>query len=141
MGRRVVDGAAGQRPDLIDDRRDDDSALRVVILTLLALDGVLCALAAALLLPSYLGSIWFPISAVGAGAVNSALVWAASQWTSSGRLMALPVLTFGLTVAVLTLGGPGDDMVLAGAGIAGFGPILLMLIGAGLPLLLMQRLV
>ena len=115
-------------------------AFRVVVLTLLGLDGVLCALAAALLLPSYLGPVWFPISAVIAGLVNTALVWAAAQVTSSPRLMALPVLTFAFTVGVLTLGGPGDDLVLAGAGVAGFGPILLMLIGAGLPFLLRRRL-
>lgn len=139
MGRRIADGPAGQRSDLIDTHRDG-SVWRGVILTLLALDGVLCALAAALLLPSYLGSFWFPISAVIAGAVNCALVWAAAQCTSSRRMRALPVLTFVGTVGVLALGGPGSDLVLAGAGIAGFGPLLLLLIGAGLPAFLLSRL-
>ena len=35
-----------------------------------------------------------------------------------------------LTVAVLALGGPGGDIMLGGAGIAGNGPILLMVLGA-----------
>lgn len=100
------------------------------MLTLLALDGVLCAVAATLLLPSYLGSVWFPISAVIAGAVNVALVWAARQWTDSTRLAALPLITWLLTIAVLTLGGPGGDNMMGGAGIASIGPVLLMACGA-----------
>ena len=80
MGGGVAGGTARQRADLID-RHRPDSALRIGILALLGLDGILCALAAALLLPSYLGSVWFPVSAVAAGAVNIALVWAARQWT------------------------------------------------------------
>lgn len=129
MGRGVAGGAARQRADLIDGRRSDP-ALRIGILALLALDGILCALTATLLLPSYLGSVWFPASAVVAGAVNVALVWAARQWTDSTRLAALPLITFLLTIAVLSLGGPGGDMTMSGAGIAGFGPVLLTAVGA-----------
>lgn len=129
MGRGVAGGTARQRAHLIDGRRSDP-ALRIGILALLALDGILCALTAALLLPSYLGSVWFPASAVVAGAVNVALVWAARQWTDSTRLAALPLITFLLTIAVLSLGGPGGDMTMSGAGIAGFGPVLLTAVGA-----------
>jgi len=129
VGGGVAGGTARQRADLID-RHRPDSALRIGILALLGLDGILCALAAALLLPSYLGSVWFPVSAVAAGAVNIALVWAARQWTESTRLAALPLITFLLTVAVLSLGGPGGDMTMSGAGIAGFGPVLLTALGA-----------
>ena len=56
--------------------------MRVVVLVLLAVDGVLCAVAAALLLPSYIDAVWVPLSAVIAGLVNTALVWAAMQWTA-----------------------------------------------------------
>ena len=104
--------------------------LRVVVLTLLALDGVLCALASTMLLPAYLGTVWFPVSAVAAGIVNVGLVWAAAQWTDSTRIAALPLITLLSPVGVLTLGGPGGDMMLGGAGIAGSGPILLMVLGA-----------
>ncbi len=86
---------------------------------------------AALLLPLYLGTVPFPISAVIAGVVNVALVWAASQWTTSPRLAALPLFTWLLTVAVLSLGGPGGDIIFGGAGIRGLSPILLIVVGAG----------
>ncbi len=104
--------------------------MRVVVLVLLAVDGVLCAVAAALLLPSYIDAVWVPLSAVIAGLVNTALVWAAMQWTPSVRLAALPLITWMLTIAVLALGGPGGDIMLGGAGVAGNGPILLMVLGA-----------
>jgi len=138
MGGGFVGGSAGQRSDLIA-VNISDAAVRVVVLVLLGLDGVLCAVAAALLLPSYLGGVWFPVSAVLAGLVNSALVWAAMQCTTSGRLAALPLLTWLLTVLVLAVGGPRGDIRLDGAGIAAFGPILLLLVGAGPALWLLSR--
>jgi hypothetical protein len=106
---------------------------------LLGLDGVLCAVTAALLLPSYLGRVWFPLSAVAAGAVNVALVWAAAQCTTSTRVAALPLFTWLSTFAVLTLGGPGGDIVLGGTGIAGFGPLLLVALGTLPPAWLLRR--
>ena len=123
MGGGFAGGTARQRADLTDVRR-------IVILVLLALDGILCAVAATLLLPSYLGSVWFPISAVVAGAVNVVLVWAARQWTDSTRLAALPLITWLLTVAAFTVGGPGADTMMGGARIAALGPVLLMACGA-----------
>lgn len=92
-----------------------------------------------MLLPSYLGSVWFPVSAVVAGAVNLVLVWAARQWTDSTRLAALPLITWLITLAVLTLGGPGGDMVMGGAGIAGIGPIVLLAAGASPAAWLLMR--
>jgi hypothetical protein len=127
---------AGQHSDLIDYRRSDDR-FRVVLLVLLAFDGVLCAIAAVLLLPQYIGHYWFPISAPLAGLVNTALVWAAMGWAKSARQAALPVITWVLTVAVLSLGGPGGDVVLRGAGVAEYSPLVLMLAGAGPPALLL----
>ena len=138
MGGGFVGGSAGQRPDLIT-AHNSDRAVRVVVLVLLGFDGVLCALAAALLLPSYLGGVWFPISAVLAGLVNSALVWAAMQCTASGRLAALPLLTWLLTVLVMAVGGPAAGIRLDGTGIAAFGPILLLLVGTGPALWLLSR--
>ncbi len=106
---------------------------------LLTVDGVLCALAAAFLLPSYLGPIWFPVSALVAGLVNVALVWAAMRWTSSARLAALPLISWALTIVIMAMGGPGADRILDGAGVAGFGSVLLMLLGAIPPILLLKR--
>ncbi len=98
--------------------------LRFAVLALLGLDGVLCAVATALLLPSYLGPVPFPISAVVGGLVNAALVWAALNWTTSLRLAALPLWTWLVTVAVMTLGGPGDDLIFGGRGVMAYGVLL-----------------
>ena len=95
-------------------------ALRAVVLALLAVDGVLSAIAGALLLPCYIGSIPFPISALISGLVNAALVWAAGRWTRSPRLAALPLWTWLLTVAIISVGGPGGDVILDGQGVLAY---------------------
>jgi hypothetical protein len=87
----------------------------VVVLALLGVDGVLSALAAAFFLHTYIGPVPFPISALLSGLVNAALVWAALQWTGAPRLAALPLWCWLLTVAVLALGGPGDDILFGGS--------------------------
>ena len=128
MGHRLAGRSAGQHPDLSDPIRAS-RPFRVAVLALLAVDGVLCALAATLLLPSYLGPVWFPVSALMAGLVNAALVWASAQYSTSGRQAALPLFTWLATVAVLMLGGPGGDVMLGGAGVAGIGPLVLLALG------------
>lgn len=112
------------------------SPIARVALGLLALDGVLSALAGALMLPTYLGRVPFPVSAVLSGLVNAALVWAAAHWTDNPRVAGLPLWTWLATVAVLTLGGPGGDIVFGGPGIMGYAVLLLMVLGA-LPAALM----
>ncbi|MGC2655836.1 MAG: hypothetical protein WA317_20065 [Mycobacterium sp.] len=107
-----------------------DPAIRVVVLTLLAVDGVLCAVTAALLLPAYIGSVPFPISALVSGLVNAALVWAGMRWTTSVRVAALPLWTWLLTVALMSLGGPGDDVIFGGRGLMAYGALLLIGFGA-----------
>jgi hypothetical protein len=101
-----------------------------VVLGLLGLDGVLSAIAGALLLPQHLGRIPFPVAAVLGGLVNVALVWAAGHWTDSKRLAALPLWTWLATVAVLTLGGPGGDIVFGGSGLMAYSAIVFLLLGA-----------
>ena len=113
-----------------DPRAVDPAPVRNVILTLLAVDGVLCAIAASLLLPYRVGGVPMPVSALLAGAVNLALVWAASYWASSNRLAALPLWTFLATVGGLTFGGPGGDIVYGGTGVLAYSSILLILFGA-----------
>ena len=149
MGAHVHRFAAGQRPDLtatkprvgqIDDAGATDPSIRIVILALLALDGILSAVAGALLLPAYLGSIPFPISPLISGLVNAALVWAAGRWTTSTRLAALPLWTWLLTVAAMAMGGPGGDVIFGGRGVLAYGPFLLLAVGAAPPLwVLWQR--
>jgi hypothetical protein len=85
--------------------------------------------AGALLLPAYIGSIPFPISALISGLVNAALVWAAGRWTTSARLAALPLWTWLLTVAAMSVGGPGGDVIFGGPGVMAYGPLLLLVAG------------
>jgi len=108
------------------------SAMRLLVLTLLAIDGVISAVVGALLLPTYLGGVPFPVSALISGLVNTALVWVAMSWTDSKRLAALPLWTWLVTVAGLTLGGPGGDMVFGGHGVMAYSVLLFVALG-GLP--------
>jgi hypothetical protein len=41
------------------------------------------------------------------------------HWTTSSRVAALPLWTWLLTVAAMTLGGPGDDRIFDGPGVIG----------------------
>jgi hypothetical protein len=111
----------------------------VAVLTLLALDGVLCAIAAALLLPLRVGTVPFPVSALLAGLVNAALVWAALHWTAEPRVASIPLWTWLLTVALMSLGGPGDDVILGGTGIMGYAALLLIALGVLPPALVLWR--
>lgn len=117
------------------DRGAVGSAMRTVVLVLLAVDGILCATAAALLLPLHIGVVAFPISGVVAGLVNMTLVWAAMFWTSSNRLAALPIWTWLGTIAILTFGGPGGDVIFSA-----LGPVLVVLVlGVAPPTWLLWR--
>lgn len=136
-------GRAGrQRPDLnatkravevTEDSSATDPAIRAVVLILLAVDGVISAAAGALFLPLYLGPAPFPISALVSGLMNLALVWAAAHWTDSARLGALPLLTWLVTVAALTLGGPGGDIVFGGPGVMAYSVLIFLALGATPP--------
>jgi len=80
VGPHVHRVAVGQRPDLTatkpragqtDDTIATDPPIRIVIMALLAVDGILSAVAGALLLPTYIGSIPFPISALTRPLINA----------------------------------------------------------------------
>ena len=108
-------------------------------MTLLAVDGVISAVAGALLLPFSIGAIPLPVSALVTGAVNAALVWAAMYWTDSPRLAALPLWTWLLTVAGLTLGGPGGDIIFGGSGVMAYSALLFIVAGVLPPAWLLWR--
>lgn len=114
-------------------------AIRSMVLALLAVDGVLSALAGGLLLPAYVGTMPFPISALVSGCVNAALVWAAGRWTTSPRVAALPLWAWLCTVAAMSLGGPGDDVILGGRGLMAYGPLLFIVVGAAPPAWVLWR--
>ena len=108
-----------------------------MLIAALAFDGVLSAVAGALFLPFYLGSVPLPISSLLSGLLNAALVWAALQWTSVTRLAGAPLWTFVATVVVMTFGGPGDDVVFDGNSPLRF--ILFVVLGAAPPAFLLWR--
>jgi hypothetical protein len=87
----------------------------------------------------YLGPLPFPISALFSGLINAALVWAASHWTDSTRLAALPLWAWLATVSWFTLGGPGGDIVFGGPGIMAFSVFVLLVLGALPPALVLRR--
>ena len=130
MGGRLARLAARQHPDLTALLSPAPSRLRLVLLALLAVDGVLSALMAVFFLPLRIGSVPFPISALLSGILNAALVWAAFQWTSVPRLAALPLWTWLATVVMFTIVLPGDDVVFGGTGVMEFGSVLLVAVGA-----------
>ncbi len=134
MGGRFTDVSSRQHPDL-NQSPDDARALRAVVLTLLAVDGVISALLGAFFLPLRIGQVPFPISALISGLLNAALVWVGMRWTSSPRLAALPLWTWLVTVAALTFPGPGDDAVFS----AQWQLLLLIAVGALPPALLLYR--
>ncbi|MDA2892818.1 hypothetical protein PDG61_17995 [Mycolicibacterium sp. BiH015] len=130
MGGRLARLAARQHPDLTASATPASGRLRVVLLALLAVDGVLSALMAVFFLPLRIGSIPFPISALLSGILNAALVWAAFQWTSVPRLAALPLWAWLATILMFTVVTPGEDIVFGGSGVMEFGPVLLVALGA-----------
>jgi hypothetical protein len=148
VGHRLDTLASGQRPDLtetkpraasVEDGGATDPAIRVVVLALLAVDGVLSALAGALLLSFYIGTIPFPISGLISGLVNAALVWAAGRWTRSPRVAALPLWTWLATVAAISMGGPADDVILGGKGLMAYGALVLIMLGVTPPVWMLWR--
>lgn len=114
-------------------------ALNYLVLALLAVDGVLCAVASALLLPAHIGAVPFPLSAVVGGLVNAGLVWLALRCASSLRLAALPLWTWLMAIAVMTFGGPGDDLIFADRGVMAYGVLLMIVLGSAPPGWLLWR--
>jgi len=137
VGYRIHCLPGRQRSDLTDGATHP--AFRAVVLALLAVDGALSAIVGALLLPFYIGSIPFPVSALISGLVNAALVWAAGRWTTSPRMAALPLWTWLLTVAVISIGGPGGDVILDGRGVLAYGALFLVVLGAAPPVWVLRR--
>jgi hypothetical protein len=121
VGGHVHRLAVGQHPDL--------TAFRISVLALLAFDGALSAVGGALFLPSYIGSVPFPVSALISGLLNALLVWAARRCTSSTRLAALPLWAWLLAVAVMCRPGPGGDVIFAGRGAMAYAVLLLLPLG------------
>ncbi|WP_068274247.1 hypothetical protein [Aldersonia kunmingensis] len=83
-----------------------------VTLGVLVFDGFLSAVIGVLFLPSYIGAIPFPISAVASGIVNVALVFGARSITGPTRRAGWPLIGWCFGFLLCTFGGPGGDIVL-----------------------------
>jgi hypothetical protein len=120
-----------------------DSVLRVVVLVLLAVDGVISAVLGALFILLYIGPVPFPISALISGLVNGLLVWAGLQLTSSPRLAAIALWTWLFTLAAMTFyGGPGGDVLFGAVGAPAFdqwSPFVLLVLGVLPPAAVLWR--
>jgi hypothetical protein len=117
----------------------------VVVLGLLAVDGVISAILAAVFLVQFrVGVVPVPISAVVSGGVNALLVWAGLEWTSSTRWGAIALWTWLLTVAGLAfflpaLTGPSPDLIFSTLSLDQVCQFLLLLFGVVPPGIVLWR--
>lgn len=87
-------------------------ALAPVILVLLAVDALITLVLEVLYLPSYLGSVAFPITALLAGVINTGLVYAAGTVSERASLRYLPLVVWTLGFLACSTRGPGGDVLL-----------------------------
>ena len=83
-----------------------------VALGVLVFDGFLSAVLGVLFLPTYIGAVAFPISALVSGLVNVALVFLARTITGPNRRAGWPLVGWAFGFLLCTFGGPGGDIVL-----------------------------
>lgn len=81
-------------------------------LAVLIFDGFLCGILSVLFLPTYLGSVPFPVSALLAGVANVMLLFAARKVADQPLAIASPLIAWGVAILVCMLGGPGGDVLL-----------------------------
>lgn len=103
------------------------------ILGLLVFDGLLSLLLGVLYLPTYLGTVPFPISAFISGAVNVALVFGARTVTDRIGLQSLPLVAWICGFLVCATAGPGGDVLLTQS----WETLLFLVVGAGPPVVLL----
>ncbi|WP_330228655.1 hypothetical protein OHA40_21335 [Nocardia sp. NBC_00508] len=87
-------------------------ALAPVILVLLVLDALLTLSLEVLYLPTYLGTIAFPVAAVLAGVVNVLLVAGARSVTQRTAAVGLPLAAWAFGFLICASLGPGGDVLL-----------------------------
>ncbi|MCX5043788.1 hypothetical protein OG921_11485 [Aldersonia sp. NBC_00410] len=83
-----------------------------VTLGVLVFDGFLSAVLGVLFLPTYLGAVAFPISALISGLANVVLVLIARTITGPTRRAGWPLVGWGAGFLLCALGGPGGDVLL-----------------------------
>lgn len=93
----------------------------------LVFDGFLAGILSVFFLPTYLGSVQFPISALLGGIANVALILAARKVAERSIWVASPLIGWSIAVVLCILGGPGNDVLL----LADWRTMLLIIAGAG----------
>ncbi|MBF6339442.1 hypothetical protein IU450_26625 [Nocardia abscessus] len=87
-------------------------ALGQVIVVLLIFDALVTLALEVLYLPTYLGSLAFPVSVVAAGVVNVLLVAGVRTVTRRPAVLGLPVVAWAFGFLVCASRGPGGDVLL-----------------------------
>lgn len=81
-------------------------------LAVLIFDGFLCGILAVFFLPTYLGPVPFPVSAILAGIANVTLLFAARKVAEQPMAIASPLIAWFVAILVCMFGGPGGDVLL-----------------------------
>ncbi|MFI5719913.1 hypothetical protein [Nocardia sp. NPDC051750] len=104
-----------------------------VIIAVLMLDAVIALILEVLYLPLYIGAVALPITALLAGPVNLALVWAVATVNTRLSVLFLPVGAWLAAFLIAASRGPGGDYPLR----SDLPTLLLFLCGAVVPLVYM----
>lgn len=104
-----------------------------VIIAVLVVDAVIALILEVAYLPLYIGAVAVPITAVLAGPVNLALVWAVSTVSTRLSVLFLPVGAWLAAFLIAASRGPGGDFPLR----SNLPTLLLFLCGAVVPLIYM----
>lgn len=107
--------------------------LNRTILGLLVFDGLVSLVLGVLYLPTYLGTVQFPVSAFVSGAVNVALVFGARTVTDRIGLQSLPLIAWICGFLVCATAGPGGDVLLTQS----WETLLFLVVGAAPPVVLL----
>ncbi|WP_039800597.1 hypothetical protein [Nocardia araoensis] len=112
MTTQIDDHAGDRAPVASGATRVPVGLLGSMILVILTVDALLTLALEVLYLPTYLGSVAFPISAAVAGVVNVLLVAGARSVTRRPAILGLPVVAWTFGFLVCASAGPGGDVLL-----------------------------
>lgn len=83
-----------------------------VIIAVLVIDALITLALEVLYLPTYIGTVAFPLSAVLAGVINVLLVMGVRSVTPRVGLMFLPIAAWIVGFLICSMSGPGGDIML-----------------------------
>ncbi|MGW4093912.1 hypothetical protein [Nocardia sp. NPDC004750] len=112
MTTKIDDHAGDRAPVASGAPRIPVGLVGSVILAILIVDALLTLALEVLYLPTYLGSVVFPVSAAVAGVVNVLLVAGARTVTRRPALLGLPLVAWAFGFLVCASAGPGGDILL-----------------------------